>query len=136
MGVDGIAEDPITGKDSLAYYRRMVNRSLCRGDYMYAAEYSWMAYAQAIKEAWSNCRIDGTSSNDTIKMAQHLNEIVFNADAGSGTQLRVGFHAARSLYWHLGENDLAEDEVERSVEEVMDAIGLLRTLFYQETNDV
>ena len=88
-----------------------------------------MAYAEAVKVAGSKCRIEGTASNDTVKMAQQVNEIVFKTDAGSGNQLRTGFHAARSLYWHLGENDLSDSLVEEAIADVMDAIDLLQTFF-------
>ena len=135
MGVDDAADRNGSSQSTLAYYRRMVDRSLCRGDYIYAAEYSWMAYAQAIKEASSNCRIAGTASSDTIKMAQHLNEMVLSAEAGSGNQLRIGFHAARSLYWHLDENDLSDSLVEGAIADVMGAIDLLQALFHQEVYD-
>ncbi len=129
MGVSGVSVKSATDLDTLAYYRRMVDRSLRRGDYMYAAEYSWMAYAQAINVVYSDGGIEGIASNDTIKMAQQVNEVVFSANAELGAQLRIGFHAARSLRQHFCEADLPDSEVERSVREVMGAIDLLRTLF-------
>ena len=124
-----MVEQLTTDRDTLAYYCRLVDRSLSRGDYIYAAEYTWMAYAHAIQVADSNCRIDGTASNDTTKMAQQVNRIVFSADAAAGDRLRTGFHAARSLYWHLGENDLNDSLVEEATADVMSAIDLLQTLF-------
>lgn len=128
MGVYGVAGKSATDLDTLAYYRRMVDRSLSRGDHIYAAEYSWMAYAQAIKVACPDGGIEGTTSNDTIKMAQQVNEVAFSANAELGGQLRIGFHAARSLYWHLGENDLTDSLVEGAIADVMAAIDLLQRL--------
>ncbi len=129
MGVYGVAGKSVTDLDTLAYYRRMVDRSLCRGDHIYAAEYSWMAYAQAIKVVCSDGRIEGIASNDTIKMAQQVNEVAFSANAELGAQLRIGFHAARSLHWHLDEHDLRDSSVERAIIDVMAAVDLLQSLF-------
>ena len=129
MGVNHVAEKSDTNQDILAYYRRMVDRSLSRGDYTYAAKYCWMAYVQAIKVACSDCGLAAPTSGDIIKAAQEVNKLAPNADAAMGTQLRTGFHAARSLYWHLDENDLTDSAVERTIADVMDAINLMQTLF-------
>ena len=129
MGVYGVAGKSAIDLDTLAYYRRMVDRSLRRGDHIYAAEYSWMAYAQAITVVCSDGGVEGTTSNDTIKMAQQVNEIASSANAELGAQLRIGFHASRSLYWHLGEHDLTDSLVERAITDVMDAIDLLLVPF-------
>ena len=129
MYVDEIAKQSPTDRDSQTYYRRMVDRSLSRGDYMYAAEYCWTAYSQAVKAASSDCGMTTPDSCDTTRMAQQLTKLAFNVDAAIGNRLRTGFHAARSLYWHLYENDLTDSSVERTIADVMDAVGLLQTLF-------
>ena len=129
MSVGEIIGQSATGRDTLAYYRRMVDRSLRRGDHAYAAEYSCLAYDQAVKIASSNCGMTSPAYNDTTRMAQQLTKLAFSTDAGIDARLRTGFHAARSLDLHLDENVLHEEEIERSLAEVMDAVDLLQTLF-------
>ena len=96
---------------------------------MYAAEYCWTAYSQAVKAAFSDRGMTTPDSCDTTRIAQQLTKLAFNADAAIGARLRTGFHAAISLYLHLGENDLTDSSVERAIADVMDAVGLLQTLF-------
>ena len=52
-----------------------------------------------------------------------------NADPVVGDRLLHALHTARSLHQHFYEDELADPVVERAVDEVMEAIDLLQTLF-------
>ena len=114
---------------NLAHYRRVAHKCLSDRDYLQAAEKSWGAYAQTIKGVSATYGIGVSTHSNLVSVAQALNALAADADTAMGTQLRQAFHFARSLHQHFYENDLFDDEVERSVSEVMDAIDLLQSLF-------
>ena len=114
---------------NLAHYRSVAQKCLNEGDYLQAAEKSWGAYAQTIKGISAAHGIGVSTHSNLVSVAQALNALAVDADAAMGTQLRQAFHSARSLHQHFYENDLFNDEVERSVSEVMAAIDLMQALF-------
>lgn len=114
---------------NLAHYRNVAQKCLGEGDYLQAAEKSWGAYAQTIKGISAAHGIGVSTHNNLVSVAQSLNALVADVDAATATQLRQAFLAARSLHQHFYEDDLFNDEVERSVAGVMEAIDLLQTLF-------
>ena len=114
---------------NLAHYRSVAQKCLGEGDYLQAAEKSWGAYAQTVKGISAAHGIGVSTHGNLVSVAQQLNSLAASADSPTGAQLRQAFHLANSLHQHFYENHLLDDEVERSVEEVMDAIDLLQTLF-------
>ena len=114
---------------NLAHYRNVARKCLSEGDYLQAAEKSWGAYAQTVKGISAAHGIGVSTHSNLVSVAQALNALAADADAVMGTQLRQAFHSARSLHQHFYENDLFNDEVERSVSEVMAAIDLMQSLF-------
>ena len=118
-----------TYENNLAHYRNVAQKCLIERDYMQAAEKSWGAYAQTIQGISAGHGIGVSTHNNLVSVAQQLNYLAASANAPTGAQLRHAFHLANSLHQHFYENHLLDDEVERSVSEVMDAIDLLQTLF-------
>ena len=117
-------------RDNQSHYQSLAQKCLSEGDYRQAAEKSWGAYAQTIKVTSANYGLLVTTHTDVVGVAQQLTALTASADADVAARLRHGFHAARSLHQHFYENDLEDAEVEQSVEEVMEAIGLLQMLFH------
>ncbi len=114
---------------NLAHYRNVAQKCLGEGDYLQAAEKSWGAYAQTIKGISAAHGIGVSTPSNLVSVAQSLNTLAAGADAPTGVQLRHAFHLANSLHQHFYENHLLDDEVERSVAEVMDAVDLMLTVF-------
>ncbi len=114
---------------NLAHYRNVAQKCLSEGDYLQAAEKSWGAYAQTVKGISAAHGIGVSTHGNLVSVAQQLNSLAASADAPTGAQLRQAFHLANSLHQHFYENHLLNDEVERSVEEVMAAVDLLQSLF-------
>lgn len=115
-----------------SHYRSVAQKCLNEGDYLQAAEKTWGAYAQTIKAASASYGIRVSTHSNLLSVAQSLNDLAIGADADTGQRLRRALHTARSLHQHFYENDLLDEEVKRSVAEVMDAVDLLQTLFYRE----
>lgn len=113
-----------------AHYRSVAQRCLDEGDYRQAAEKCWGVYAQTIKSASAGYGIKVSTHSNILSVAQSLNSLALGADADTGARLRQGLLSARSLHQHFYENDLLDDEVMRSVGEVMDAVDLMQALFY------
>ena len=118
-----------TDGGNLAHYRSVAAKSLGEGDYLQAAEKTWGSYAQTIKGISAAHGIGVSTHSNLLSVAQSLNALAVGIDTSTGSRLRQAFHSARSLHQHFYENDLFDEEVERSVAEVMDAIDLLRSLF-------
>ncbi len=118
-----------THESNLAHYRIVANECLNERDYLQAAEKSWGAYAQTIKGISAAHGISVSTHSNLVSVAQQLNALAASADVPAGAQLRHEIHLANSRHQHFYENHLLDDDVERSVSEVMDAIELLPTLF-------
>lgn len=129
LGTDDAVHKSATYEQNLSHYRDIAHRCLADGDYLQAAEKSWGAYTQTIKTICADHRVRVSTHSNILSVAQSFNTLATNADATIGDRLRQGFRSARSLHQHFYENDLDGTEVETSVEEVMDAIDLLKTLF-------
>lgn len=114
---------------NLAHYRNVAQKSLGEGDYLQAAEKTWGAYAQTIKGISAAHGVGVSTHSNLVSVAQQLNSLASSADVPVGARLRQAFHLASSLHQHFYENHLLDEEVERSVSEVMGAIDLLRSLF-------
>ena len=129
LGTADAMQKSATYENNLAHYRNVAQKCLIERDYLQAAEKSWGAYAQTIKGISAGHGIGVSTHNNLVSVAQQLNYLAASANAPTGAQLRHAFHLANSLHQHFYENHLLDDEVERSVSEVMDAIDLLQTLF-------
>ena len=132
LGTDDAVQKNATYGANLAHYRSVAQKCLDEGDYLQAAEKSWGVYTQTIKAICAGYRIRVSTHSNIISVANQLTALARNSDPATGAMLRQGFQSARSLHQHFYEADLPDDEVERSVEEVMDAIDLLQTLFGRE----
>ena len=128
--VEGAQKSAAYGSNR-THYRSVAQKCLTDGDYRQAAEKCWGAYAQTIKSASAGYGIRVSTHSNILSVAQSLNSLALGADADTGEQLRRALHTARSLHQHCDENDLLDDEVIRSVAEVMDAVDLLAALFYR-----
>ena len=126
---DEAVQKNATYDSNLAHYRSVAQKCLNEGDYLQAAEKSWGAYAQTIKGISAAHGIGVSTHGNLVSVAQQLNSLAASTDAPTGAQLRHAFHLANSLHQHFYENHLLNDEVERSVEEVMAAVDLLPALF-------
>ena len=129
LGANDAAQKSVTYERNLTHYRNVAQRCLADGDYLQAAEKSWGVYTQTIKAICADHRIRVSTHSNILSVANQLTALARNSDPAIGAMLRQGFQSARGLHQHFYEADLPDDEVERSVAEVMDAIDLLQTLF-------
>ena len=118
-----------TYRGNLSHYRSVAQKCLNEGDYLQAAEKSWGTYAQAIKSAGAAYGVHVNTHSAVLSVSQALTDLVATTDEPIAVRLDTGFHKARSLHQHFYENDLADSAVERAIADVMDAVGLLQTLF-------
>lgn len=123
------AQKGATYGSNLGHYQNVAQKCLNEGDYRQAAEKSWGVYAQTLKLTCAGYGIGVSTHSNLISVAQQLTALAHASDVATGNILRQGFQSARSLHQHFYEDDLEAGEVERSVQEVMDAIDLLQTLF-------
>ena len=129
-------EKGATYRGNLSHYRNVAQQCLNEGDYLQAAEKSWGAYAQTVKAAGAGYGINVNTHRSVLRVAEEFTALAATTNAAEADKLRVGYLSARCLHQHFYENDMGNAEVEKGVADVMDAIDLLQSLFYQETNDV
>ena len=121
-----------TYRGNLAHYREHVHVSLDAGDYLQAAEKSWGSYAQTVKAIGADHRLSITHHASIIGVASRLVTLARRSDATSGGVLRLGLSGARSLHQHFYENDLSDDMVIETVDDVSATIDLMHELFAPE----
>ena len=129
IGAAEASQKNATYGSNRAHYRSVAQECLSEGDYLQAAEKSWGVYAQTIKGVSASYGIRVSTHANILSVAQSLTALAAGADADVAVRLRRGFNMARSLHQHFYENELEHDEVERQIDEVMDAVELLQSLF-------
>ena len=146
MSAGRAAERAATHRSILARYREHAQESLNAGDYLQTAEKSWGAYAQTVKAIAADHRWRATHHGSIIGVAaslvwQHhwcgsiigvaaeLASLAGRSVPTAGDALRHGLSTARSLHKHFYENDLPDEMVVASADDVGLAIDLLRELF-------
>ena len=129
MSAGRAAERADTHRSIRARYQEHAQQSLSSGDYLQAAEKSWGAYAQTVKEIVADRQLRATHHGSIIGVAGELASLAGQADEVAGHTLRQGLATARSLHQHFYENDLPDQIVSSSAGDVSRAIDLLQELF-------
>lgn len=119
------AERSAAHRSILARYRQHARHSLDDGDYLQAAEKSWGAYAQAIKLVAAQHGMKVSHHASIISVAGRLASLAADSDPITAKLLRDGLATARSLHQHFYENDLPDDIVTASANDIASAIDQL-----------
>ena len=118
-----------TYRANLAHYRRHVQRSLDKSDYLQAAEKSWGAFTQIIKAIGADHQIKLSSHVGLYRVAGELASLVGQLDPNAEIALNSATASVHSLHTHFYEGDLTDAVVIQSSGTVSDGIDLLQEYF-------